>query len=65
MFMNKLLNVRQTLKQLGLKSNSRRWIEIKTVLIQQYGMTKVPGTGYLIPQKNLDLFIDEYFQVPK
>lgn len=59
--MNELLSPGQVLKELGMKSNDRAWHGIRRMLIERYGMTRLPGVGYRIPYRNLEKFLSENY----
>lgn len=60
---NELLSVRQVLKELGLRRDDKAWSEIKSILIGQYGMTRIGSkSGLRIPRKKLNDFVLEKFK---
>lgn len=59
---NTLLNVRDVMAELGLNRNDRAWRTIRKRLIIDYGMTRIGDSGYRIPRRNLERFIEETYQ---
>ncbi len=59
---NTLLNVRDVMAELGLNRNDRAWRTIRKKLIVDYGMTRVGDSGYRIPRRNLERFIEDTYQ---
>ncbi len=60
--LHSLLSVRQVLRELGLNSNDRAWRTIRKKLIVDYGMTRIGESGYRIPRRNLERFIEDTYQ---
>lgn len=59
---NDLLSTRQVLKELGLKHDDKAWREIRLILIERFGMTKIGNSGYRIPRRRLNDFVAGYFR---
>ncbi len=59
---NTLLNVRDVMAELGLNRNDRAWRTIRKTLIIEYGMTRIGESGYRIPRRNLERFIEETYR---
>lgn len=57
----KLLNASQTAEILGLKTTNRDWKNVRRILMQQYGMKRLPGVGLKIPEENLEKFLSEQY----
>jgi len=60
---NNLLSPGQVLDTLGVKHDDKAWKHIRKLLIQQYGMTRLPGVGYRIPRRNLEKFLSENYGI--
>ncbi len=56
---NQLLTSKEILKELGIKSNDRKWVEIKSILKARYGMVYLPGAGNCIIRKNFEIFLHQ------
>ncbi len=59
---NNLMNVSDVMAELGLNRNDRAWRTIRKTLIIEYGMTRIGDSGYRIPRRNLERFIEETYR---
>jgi hypothetical protein len=61
----KLISSGQAAKTLGMKTNGKDWQETRKLLIQEYGMRNVAGSGMKIPVKNLEKFLSDNYGISK
>lgn len=58
---NNLLSPGDVLNILGIRHDNKDWTRIRRLLIERYGMSRLPGVGYRIPRKNLEFFLQEMY----
>ncbi len=58
---NNLMSIGQVLNELGMKHDDKAWVKIRRILIEQYGMNRIPGVGYRILRRNLEKFLQENY----
>ena len=59
---NTLLSTRQILRELGMKHDDKAWREIRLILIEKFGMTRIGNSGLRITRRKLNDFIAEHFK---
>jgi hypothetical protein len=59
----KLVSSGQAAKELGMKTSGKDWQKTRKLLIQEYGMSNVAGSGMKIPVKNLEKFLSDHYGI--
>lgn len=58
---DRLITSGQVLERLGMKHDEKAWHKTRKILQERYGMGRVSGTGFRMPESQLEKFIAEHY----